>query len=686
MTTPTLKTCFERVKRYVEVNSLAIKDPFIDFDRNFRNIITRSQFTRVCTFLNLPITSAEMKETLDAFDRGDGMVLYREFLEIVDVKLKEFDETILKIDQHIKHKETFEKEQILRFIKKAFLIQPVRFEEQFYSFDRLKSGFISKSNAQTAICTMLPSFVPYFESLFDIYQQDDKFNYRNFLNDLNLYLEEDFVQEDIIDLNSLPEHLREIYSKIHFFVQTQNIHLKPSFFDFDRNNRGIISSTQFMRVFTQLKIPISSHELELLVQHLEKDNLIHYRQFLIFVDKDVVYQDKFDVLNNSMPITVSILKQGNEERALKNIAELIKKHSIRVEQFFIDYDHLRRGKIHFSKFCVALNQLRLSIPAEDIEAVSNSEKIRSGDEIDYRKFIRMINSLNREDNTTSLTVDSIGDLIERMRNVMRVENVSLKAIFQDFDKHNSRKVSVHHFKTALNIAGFQLDTASLNRLVRVFCPDNNDCIYYPDLLEILDPSNIQIFDITAKSTKVNISKRHRSRATLIHTLQRVVKTKSIKLDEYLAEGDRLNVGKITVSWLHRSLNKLGFDCSLEEAEIIAGPYFIDDNKETMNWRSFWEKFMALPDFEDQIVDIPSELVLDLNKIKNFVQQQRILLKPFFKDMDFNKRLLITTSQFAGALSRANVPVSSLLLNKIIKWLDNGEGLVQYNYFLQAIEE
>lgn len=52
---------------------------------------------------------------------------------------------------------------------------------------------------------------------------------------------------------------------------------------------------------------------------------------------------------------------------MKEIAKVCKEHSVRPKLFFEDYDRLRKGNVHTSKFITALDNLKINLSKDKID-------------------------------------------------------------------------------------------------------------------------------------------------------------------------------------------------------------------------------------------------------------------------------------------------------------------------------
>ena len=155
--------------------------------------------------------------------------------------------------------------------------------------------------------------------------------------------------------------------------------IKPQFQDYDRTNSCHITVEQFRRVMKELNlIPPKEELFQILIRkYLDKGNIREINYFKFCADIDipedifVQYEDKhpveeqpifhgqlrdagstffqsgtenLDVINNRF-MQKRIEVSNNPDDIIKRLQHAIVMKRVRVEEFFIDFDKLRKGQV-----------------------------------------------------------------------------------------------------------------------------------------------------------------------------------------------------------------------------------------------------------------------------------------------------------------------------------------------------
>lgn len=213
---------------------------------------------------------------------------------------------------------------------------------------------------------------------------------------------------------------------MHQQVVSNRILLKPTFADFDRSKSQHISTPQFLRVMKTLNImPPSDEIFDLMIRkYCDKDSIkeVNYFHFCKDVDRaeDMfpaycakrptaeqytilgITHDQYspffandttqvDVLNNRfLQPRVDIMCDPSD--AEERIRAMVVMKRIRIEEFFLDFDKLRKGRVTKSQFKSILSQLSLNLTDNEFEGLALKYQTNDPEKfVNYKAFVASIN-------------------------------------------------------------------------------------------------------------------------------------------------------------------------------------------------------------------------------------------------------------------------------------------------------
>ena len=218
--------------------------------------------------------------------------------------------------------------------------------------------------------------------------------------------------------------LIEALQEIRFIILTNRIMLKPSFQDFDKARSSHITKDQFFRVLKKLNLfPEQPSMAELLARkYLDKGNLkeINYIYFCQDVDRP---EDMFPDYSSKHPVPepkpreagvgpastfyagqtkdINVLAMRFQEPTLNiandpnDVEERIKAtvvmKRVRIEEFFRDFDKLRKGKVTAPQFKSILSQLNFQLTEEEYQSLVDKYRTQDG-LFNHKDFCDYINT------------------------------------------------------------------------------------------------------------------------------------------------------------------------------------------------------------------------------------------------------------------------------------------------------
>jgi len=197
--------------------------------------------------------------------------------------------------------------------------------------------------------------------------------------------------------------LIDALKNIRFQLVSRRILMKPSFQDFDKARSSHVTRDQFARVLKKLDIyPLNDFVFELIVRkYLTKGTLkeMNYVFFCKDVDKpeDMFpeYRPKREQLAPQAPEShkkphntfyndstkgVNVMESRFSKKAinisndpsdiLNRLQAAIVMKRVRIEEFFRDFDKLRKGKVTIPQFKSILSNLNFSMEDHEMESIA----------------------------------------------------------------------------------------------------------------------------------------------------------------------------------------------------------------------------------------------------------------------------------------------------------------------------
>eukprot|EP00106_Octopus_bimaculoides_P000016 XP_014767458.1 PREDICTED: uncharacterized protein LOC106867177 [Octopus bimaculoides] len=309
----------KKLRKCVKEKRMLIEPCFRDFDHHSNHHITRKQFQQCLSIMNLPFTKAEI-DAIEARFSNDIGFNYMTFL--YELLSDEYQlcppryPTIKKEVFHLsKHKSLLEpdtnvhEEDVLTKIKNKVFKERFRLIDYMKDYDKLNSGRIIKSNFQRALglspLNLSGSEITLLESRFESPSNPGAVDYRKFCDEIEsvfttpnldkspLKEVEQYRPKQEWETNILKEEEESEFMKamtrIAEKVRQVRLQLFPLMEDYDKNNIGSLSRSQFRRVLVELDLGsyFTERELEIICKKFKvrvgtRDD-VHYIAFCDFV-------------------------------------------------------------------------------------------------------------------------------------------------------------------------------------------------------------------------------------------------------------------------------------------------------------------------------------------------------------------------------------------------------------------
>ena len=496
-------------------------------------------------------------------------------------------------------------------------------------------------------------------------------------------------------------------------VETEGIVFKNFFYDFNKSKNGFVSQEQFRR---GLKSLYTNHTSEyanivgILIKSFQDNNGdVNYRRL------SRVLEEKTEQRKSSFrPNGKNTSAERYQSRPLKDeVNETIlamrrttKTEGMRLLNFFVDLDKMRKGLIAKSQFgsaiCTAFKGMHLSVFVQnalcekyslgDSSEISKCVRYQDFvDDIDTDSFnIRGLNSTPMKE-ISSYEVEipqylsneevQITDapLMESIRSAVTMRRINMKDLFKDFDTRNRGVVTAQQFKRVLKqeLHMVAMTQAEANSLCHMFATNTSD-VKYNEFLRQIQPSKNSVSSPSLQyerpSTK-NITNSE-SRDDLLMKLQRAVKSLRIRLSEFLVDFDSFSKGTITIPQFSRGLSlalqgsRISFNS--EQIDVIVAPFRIPNPShiDLVEWRKVCDEIHNLEStrfrvpagasfFDSYSAEDHRMIAALLDQLRLVVRTSRIDIAPVFKQADKLNTGKLRTSVFRRALDTLHLsPLAS----------------------------
>ncbi|EQC31662.1 hypothetical protein SDRG_10827 [Saprolegnia diclina VS20] len=481
--------------------------------------------------------------------------------------------------------------------------------------------------------------------------------------------------------------------RLSFSVTTRRIALKPAFTDFDRGKTECVTCEQFARVLALFNLHITSPAEKHVVlkryastrlnsaplAQLAFDNkaFLNYKTFCLDLDAYESTQRPASsggdpIKHGGVPkVTDDAPSEANVQRTLPMLLRYIKQKAkrdrLRVEEYFRDFDRLRKGKItraqyggglHAAGFILSpvdLDLLASAFPYHeevDVEGASMVAWTRFVDEVEAvftvkglereptKDISHAIEAAEQADAITDTALSARDEAIvmaslQTMLSRMLTKRLDIKPSFEDFDVANQGFISHTKFERVLSV--FQLlpaDAPTCRALCIKFSERGNapmpgvssTCdVNYRAFLHGLSqlqggagrvPGAREYRLLLAAGSNMDgnaAAALRRSKATphavrlpsLLKDLRLQVDAKRIRIKQFFAESDRLRTGDITVAKFHTAINRCGLVVNADDVHTLNAAFASASRPDQIDYRTFLQAIESTAHTEDCRDEVPA---------------------------------------------------------------------------------
>ncbi|XP_033106808.1 uncharacterized protein LOC117108769 [Anneissia japonica] len=518
-------------------------------------------------------------------------------------------------------------------IRTAVLSKRVRVSEFFKDYDRLRTGYVTRSRFlrcldQSFGIILSPQDENCLLSKYDD-NNDGMINYRTFANAIDQVFNPNAMDinpknqtvvpdeylgtvRSVRPLSPASKHKTDIIlQQLAPYYKYHGINIQTSFEDFDMHNIGLVTDSQFYRSFPRPP-GLDENDLRLLARRYldpDKPSLCNYLN--LHHDLEKIQEKSEDHLFDAPPpasynIPRENVPSGTTQQLFSKIQVAVHKNGVRTTEFFKDHDKLRSGVITENQFVCGL---MLCIGKEayltrgEVQHLVDIYKTKDG-RVCYKDFCDLMENAFNEPHlekkpefevvrppqgALSRSLNPLTEKEEaRVQEVLKTlgEDVKRRRLmmfqyFKDFDRSKAytRNVTKEQFGRILHFLSLNVKAEDFKLLCRKFEEQLSGDINYPAFVQSVDNEYI---GFTMESgdkqkpdgasvlyTDIPVDSSSVHLPHLISTIRHFVLTNRIRVCEYFQDFDSLRGHSIPRSQFIMGLTSLGMHDNITKAECKA---------------------------------------------------------------------------------------------------------------------
>jgi len=299
---------------------------------------------------------------------------------------------------------------------------------------------------------------------------------------------------------------------------------------------------------------------------------------------------------------------------------------VRIEEFFYDFDKLRKGKVTKFQFASILSMLNFNLTQNEFDSLALKYKTADPEIMfDYVLFCSNINTAFTTygiqkvptagvapvtvNNTTLARrkyldmsedeIQALSDILEEYKKAVMIKRIHMKPMFQDFDITRNQHVTKHQFLRTLGLLGVSAPEVVLNILLKAYMDKGNvDEVNYFDFCNDVD-SPEQLFSVgrgynhsfeyypktRPRITGIDIKKdKPEDVEDILAKLRQTCKEQRIRIAEFFRDFDKLRSGYITEAQFRIGLNMSKIVLSGAEFKLLCETFQAPKTGAHICWR------------------------------------------------------------------------------------------------------
>lgn len=417
---------------------------------------------------------------------------------------------------------------------------------------------------------------------------------------------------------------------------------------------------------------------------------------------------------------------------------------VRIEEFFRDFDKLRKGRVTRAQFKQILSSMNFTLTDNEFNAVA--DKYVTSDAERFFNYVDFVASINKVFTQSHIQKDpchrvagltqadtlcarrkylaghddpQVDQLLNEYRTAVANRRIHLKPCFADFDITKNGHVTKAQFLRVLNLLRVSAPESVTGAILKRYMDKGNvDEVNYVDFCEDVDSSD-QLFGVTRgfnHSTDYFPKTQPRAHNAEVvrncpddveDVLARIRQSclqQRIRIGEFLRDFDKLRSGFITNNQFRIGLSMAKVGISATEFEHLCAAFKAPKEGAHMRWKDFCDAVDSV--FTKK--GLEKAIDTDLNDVNTtvkygrpqadkdtkscvqhivecfteFVRRHRLDSKSFFQDFDKHRRFKVSQKIFRQVLTNLGFQISDEEVYQVSLVYGNNDLEIQYAEFLK----
>jgi|EP00670_Eutreptiella_braarudii_P001368 Ca2+-binding EF-hand superfamily protein len=577
-----------------------------------------------------------------------------------------------------------------------------------------------------------------------------------------------------------------VLDHVRSMIKTRRILIKPYFKDFDRACKGVYQTkfttrARFERALTCVGISLSPEDFKLLCDKYQAkeagndSDSIRYLDFCADVDPEEPEVPKTNSSSRlNAPLEPKYVPLGKTGRVtIEEVEDDIQTHClsnrIRIHEYFRDFDTLRSGVVTKAQFATALTISGMTLRQDELDLlyVRYASPTKPGfvqwltfadavDEVFTCKKLEQsptktpgttqrILAKKRQEQEPELS-DHVEAILARLNEVVRTRGILLPPFFQDFDKHNTGRITASQFQQVLSRHHFNLSESETTALLNCYRDFRSRHINYRRFIGDVDASErprtspVPEFEhaslgmrpgtgpasLAASRSMTSPFSTFSTRSTgfagsagfvaadvppadtddLMNWIGVKVVKNSIRLKDFFIDTDRLRKGYVPRAKFRSALDMAGVKLDEIAFRTLEARFDNPGVPDTVNYVEFLKqvqqtepyamtappKVMPSPAMKNPVkkqygitVFKPRPEDAILEHVQTRMATRRVNPKPYFQDFDKIRKERVTRTQFASVLDKMQLALPAEETDLLTDMFVDQRGDVDYIKFCNTVD-
>jgi len=418
---------------------------------------------------------------------------------------------------------------------------------------------------------------------------------------------------------------------------------------------------------------------------------------------------------------------------------------VRIEEFFRDFDKLRKGRVTRNQFKSILSSMNFTLTNDEFKALAKKYETTDPERFfRYADFCANMNTaftikgIDKAPTTRVVPVtqgdtllarrkylagnqnnDEIEAILEEYRTAVKNKRIHLKPVFQDYDITRNGHVTKEQFLRVLDLLRINAPQHITQQLLRRYMDKGNvDECNYVDFCQDIDGAD-QLFGVSQgfnhsvnyyPKTQARTSQAEVVRNTpddvddVISRIRTLAKQQGIRISEFFRDFDRLRSGHITAGQFRIGLTMAKTPISQQEFAMLSEAFKAPKEGAHICWR----------DFSDRVDEVFTQKGLEKNldaevgaartqtiygrreaneeeraitrdvvdQFRELVRTNRLDAKSFFQDRDALRHFKVSPKIFRQVLNTLRFEISDAQTNAVALVYGNEDNSIRYADFLR----